>query len=656
MFGKLSLAALPLKDPLTFGAFIFLVLAVIAVALLITYLHRWRWLWKEWLTSVDHKKIGVMYIVVASMMGLRAFIDGVMMRSQQAVAFGPGQGPFSPELYNQVFSAHGTIMILFMAMPLLIGLINIVVPLQIGTRDVAFPFMNSISFYLFVVGAVLANLSLGIGQFSQAGWSGYAPLTEIGFSPGVGVDYYIWSVEISGIGTLLTGINFLVTILRQRAPGMSLMKMPVFTWTAFFSSVLIIGAFPVLTVVLGLLALDRTAGMHFFTNALGGNPMMYVNLFWAWGHPEVYILILPAFGVFAETSATFSGNPLFGYKSVVMATLAIVVLSYSVWVHHFFTMGAGGNVNAVFGISTMLIAIPTGVKILNWLFTMFRGRLRYHTPVLWTLGFMVLFTIGGMTGMMLAMPPADFVLHASMFLIAHFHNVIVGGTVFGAMAGFIYWFPKAFGFKLHERLGKSAFWLFASGFVLTFGPMYILGFMGMTRRLNYTENPAWRPLLWIAALGVTVFALSLLTMAIQLIVSIRQRKQNRDLTGDPWDGRTLEWSVPSPPPSYNFAIIPTVTERDAFWAAKQSGQGKAPQDYKDIMEPCNTSAGLFIGVFSLLFGFAMIWQIWWLAIFGVIGVIVTLIIRTSNDHIYKMISAEEVRREDLAASMGQAGH
>jgi cytochrome o ubiquinol oxidase subunit 1 len=658
MFGKLTLSAFPLNSPITFGAFLLVVAGVLGLAILVTALRRWKWLWREWLTSVNHKRIGVMYILVSSLMGLRAFIDGVMMRSQQAVAFGPGQGPFDPSLYNQVFSAHGVIMILFMAMPFMIGLINIAVPLQIGSRDVAFPFMNSVSLWLFVVGAVLANLSLGIGEFARTGWSGYAPLSELNFSPGVGVDYYIWSIEIAGIGTLLTGVNFLVTILRMRAPGMTLMKMPIFTWTALCTVILIIGAFPVLTVVLGLLALDRYLGMHFFTNALGGNTMMYVNLFWAWGHPEVYILILPAFGVFAEAAATFSGKRLFGYTSVIWATVAITILSYSVWVHHFFTMGAGGNVNAVFGITTMMIAIPTGVKIFNWLFTIFRGRLRLSTPALWTLGFIITFTLGGMTGVMLAMPPADFVLHASLFLIAHFHNVIVGGTVFGAIAGFIYWFPKAFGFKLDERLGKLGFAFFFSAFYLTFVPMYILGFMGMTRRLNYTENPAWRPLLWIAAAGVAVFALSLLTFAVQVVVSILQRKRNADLTGDPWDGRTLEWSVPSPAPSYNFARIPTVTDRDAFWEMKQNGGGKERAlFYQDIVEPRNSPAGLFIGAFSLVFGFAIIWQIWWLVIAGLLGVVVTLVARTSSDNIHRVVSAEKLRSDEMkhAARKASAG-
>jgi cytochrome o ubiquinol oxidase subunit 1 len=654
MLGKLSTSAFPVESPITFGAFLFVVAAVLALVILISALRKWKWLWGEWLTTVDHKKIGIMYMLVAAVMGLRGFIDGVMMRGQLAVAFGPGQGPFHPDQYNQVFSAHGVIMIVFMAMPFLIGLINVVVPQQIGARDVAFPFLNSISFWLFAVGAVMANLSLGIGEFAETGWSGYPPLSELAYSPGVGVDYYIWSLQIAGLGTLFTGVNFLVTILRMRAPGMTLMKMPIFTWTALCTVILIIGAFPVLTVVLGLLALDRYLGMHFFTNELGGNMMMYVNLFWAWGHPEVYILILPAFGVFAEVAATFSGKRVFGYTSLVWATVAITILSYSVWLHHFFTMGAGGDVNAVFGITTMMIAIPTGVKIFNWLFTIFRGRLRLATPILWTLGFMITFTFGGLSGVMLAMPPADFVLHASLFLIAHFHNVIVGGTVFGAIAGFIFWFPKIFGFKLDERLGRIVFGCFFAAFYLTFVPMYLLGFMGMTRRLNYTENPAWRPLLWLAAAGVALFALSLLVLAVQIVVSILQRKKNLDLTGDPWDGRTLEWSLPSPPPVYNFARIPAVSDRDAYWQIKHSGK-REPTQYQDIVVPRNTGAGLIIGAFSLFFGFAMVWHIWWLAIAGLLGVIASLIARTFDDHIHTVLSAEQVRSIEARYAARSAG-
>ena len=651
MFGKLTLSALPLDNPIQMGAVVFMAVCGVAILGYVTYKKLWVYIWKEWLTSVDHKRIGVMYIIVAFVMLIRGFIDALMMRSQLAVAYGANHGYLPPHHYDQIFSAHGTIMILFMAMPFIIGLINIVVPLQIGARDVAFPFMNSISLWLFLVGVVLVNLSLVLGDFAQTGWTAYPPLSELKYSPGVGVDYYIWSLEIAGVGTLLTGINFFVTIIKMRAPGMTLMKMPVFTWTALCTNMLIIGAFPILTVALALLALDRYLGMHFFTNAAGGNLMMYVNLFWAWGHPEVYILVLPAFGVYSEVVATFTGKKLFGYKSMVYATLAITILSFVVWLHHFFTMGSGADVNAFFGIATMLIAIPTGVKIFNWLFTIYRGRLQFTVPVLWTLGFMITFTIGGMSGVLLAVPGADFVLHNSLFLIAHFHNTIIGGVVFGVFAGFAYWFPKAFGFKLNEKLGKGAFWCWLIGFYLAFMPLYVLGFMGMTRRVNHYDNPAFRPWLIIAAIGAAVILVGVIFQVLQLVVSIRDRKKNMDVTGDPWNGRTLEWSVSSPPPFYNFATIPEVTELDAFWDMKQKGiTAKKPAEYQKIHMPRNTPAGVFIGLFALAFGFALIWHIWWLAIVGLLGIIGTMIVRTSNDDIDYYVPAEEVKRiEELHA-------
>ena len=657
MFGKLTLSALPLTIPIQMGAVILMGVLGVAILAFITYKRRWKWLWKEWLTSVDHKKIGIMYIIVAFVMLLRGGVDALMMRSQLALSFGPSHGYLPPNHYDQVFSAHGVIMIFFMAMPFLIGLINIAVPLQIGSRDVAFPFMNSISFWLFVVGAVLVNLSLVFGEFAKTGWVAYPPLSELRYSPGVGVDYYIWSLEIAGAGTLMTGINFFVTIIKMRAPGMKLMKMPVFTWTALCTNVLIIGAFPILTVTLGLLALDRYLGTHFFTNSHGGNPMMYVNLFWAWGHPEVYILILPAFGIFSEVLATFTGKRLFGYTSMIYATMAITVLSFMVWLHHFFTMGSGANVNAFFGIATMIIAIPTGVKIFNWLFTIYRGRLRFTASVLWTLGFLVTFTIGGMTGVMMAIPAADFLLHNSLFLVAHFHTVIVGGVVFGVFAGLTYWFPKIFGFTLNEKLGKASFWCWLIGFYLAFMPLYILGFMGMTRRLNHYDNPAWHPLLLIAAAGAGVIAIGVLLQIAQVYVSFKRRHENRDLTGDPWDGRTLEWSVASPPPFYNFAEIPVVTDRDAYWEMKHNGNGQhqASAAYHKIHMPKNTGAGVIIGAFNLILGFAMIWHIWWMAIAGLLGVIVTLIARTFDYNTDYYVPAEEVKRIEDEHSQAMAG-
>jgi cytochrome o ubiquinol oxidase subunit I len=654
MLGKLTLESLPLDQPIIMGAFGFMGLVAFSVLFVLTYFRRWQWLWTEWLTSVDHKKIGVMYIILALVMLLRGFSDAIMMRMQLALASGGAAGYLPPEHYDQIFSAHGAIMIFFMAMPFVIGLINIVVPLQIGARDVAFPFLNSLSFWLTVAGFGLINISLGIGEFARTGWLAYPPLSELAYSPGVGVDYYIWSLQISGIGTTLSGVNFVATILRNRAPGMTLMRMPIFTWTALCSSILIVAAFPVLTVDLALLSLDRYLGMHFFTNDRGGNPMMYVNLIWAWGHPEVYILILPAFGIFSEVIATFSGKRLFGYAPMVAATMAIAVLSFLVWLHHFFTMGAGADVNAFFGITTMIIAIPTGVKVFNWLFTMYRGRVRFPTPVLWTIGFMITFVIGGMTGVLMAVPPADFVLHNSLFLVAHFHNTIIGGVVFGLLAGFTYWFPKAFGFRLNETLGKCSFWCWLVGFYLAFIPLYILGLMGMTRRINHYDNPDWHPFLIVAAVGAVVILCGIIFQVLQLVVSILQREKMRDLTGDPWDGRTLEWSIPSPPPAYNFAEVPIVNGRDAFWEMKKRGLVHKVTHFQRIQMPRNTSTGLMIGGFALVFGFAMIWHIRWMAAVGTLGIVVSAIVHSFNRNREHFISPLDVERSEKLLSPAAA--
>ncbi|KVT94567.1 cytochrome ubiquinol oxidase subunit I [Burkholderia ubonensis] len=646
MFGKLTLSAIPFDQPIIMGAGAFMGLVVLGILVALTITGRWKWLWSEWLTSVDHKKIGVMYIIVAFIMLLRGFADAIMMRMQLALSYNaPGFLP--PHHYDQIFTAHGVIMIFFMAMVFMVGLMNLIVPLQIGARDVAFPFINSLSFWMTAVSAILINISLVIGEFAQTGWLAYPPLSELQYSPGVGVDYYLWALQISGVGTLLTGVNFFVTIIKMRAPGMSLMKMPVFTWTALCTNVLIMASFPILTATLALLGLDRYLGMHFFTNEAGGNAMLYLNLIWAWGHPEVYILILPAFGIFSEVIATFAKKPLFGYKTMVYATCAIMVLAFLVWLHHFFTMGSGANVNAFFGIMTMIIAIPTGVKVFNWLFTMYRGRIEFSTPVLWTIGFMVTFTLGGMTGVMLAIPGADFVLHNSLFLIAHFHNVIIGGVLFGYLAGFNYWFPKAFGFKLNEKLGKAAFWFWQVGFYVAFVPLYVLGFMGMTRRLNHYDNPAWHPWLLVAAFGAVLIAIGIACQLLQLVVSIRNRNlpQSRDTTGDPWGGRTLEWATTSPPPAYNFATIPQVRTLDAFADMKARGEGQGKRAaYRDIHMPSNTSAGLFVGVFSLALGFALVWHIWWLAIAGLAGIVATLVIYSSRNNDGYYIPASTVRR------------
>ena len=617
IFGRLTLDSIPFEDPIIMTTFTVVTIGALGLVGSILYFGKLKYLWDEWFTSVDHKKIGIMYIIVALIMLFRGFSDALLMRSQQAVAVASesGAGYLPPEHYDQIFTAHGVIMIFFVAMPLIVGLMNIIVPLQIGARDVAFPFLNSLSFWLFVSGALLMNISLFVGEFAATGWLAYPPLSGIEYSPWVGVDYWLWALQISGIGTLLTGVNFVVTILRMRAPGMTLMKMPVFTWTSFCANVLIVVAFPILTVSITLLTLDRYLGTHFFTGDMGGNQMMYVNLIWAWGHPEVYILILPAFGIFSEVTATFSRKRLFGYDSLVWATVCIMLMSFVVWLHHFFTMGAGANVNAFFGIATMIISIPTGVKIFNWLFTMYKGRVEYSASMWWTVSFFLTFTIGGMTGVMLAIPAADFVLHNSLFLVAHFHNVIIGGSLFGYFAGLTYWWPKATGFTLDERLGKWACGLWTVGFFMAFMPLYVLGFMGMTRRLNYYDNPVWNNWLLVAGAGAIIVLCAIGVQFYQMFASIRDQKNNRDWSGDPWDGRTLEWATSSPPPFYNFALLPNVRDRD-HWAdmKEQSLAYKIPEQYQRIHMPKNTWAGVVIGGAALAFGFAMVWWIWWMAI------------------------------------------
>jgi len=648
MLGKLSLSAIPFDVPILVGTFLGVAVIGLAVLGAVTYFGKWGYLWREWLTTVDHKRLAVMYIILAIVMLFRGFADAIMMRTQLALAYAGNPGYLPPHHYDQIFSAHGTIMIFFMAMAFMTGLLNLVVPLQIGARDVAFPFLNSLSFYMTLVGALLINISLFIGEFAQCGWLVYPPLSEMQFSPGVGVDYYIWAVQISGVGTLLTGVNFFTTIVKMRAPGMGWMQMPVFTWTAFCTTVLIMVSFPVLTVTLALLSLDRYLGMHFFTNDAGGNVMLYLSMIWTWGHPEVYILVIPAFGVFSEVTSTFSRKPLFGYNTMVYATCSIMVLSFVVWVHHFFTMGAGANVNTFFGIMTMVIAVPTGVKIFNWLFTMYKGRVEFTAPMYWTIGFMITFSIGGMTGVMMAMPAADWILHNSLFLIAHFHNVIIGGVYFGYIAGMGFWFPKAFGFKLNEAWGKRAFWCWFVGFYLAFVPLYVLGLEGMTRRMNHYDNPDWRPWLLIAEAGAVVIALGIVCQLTQLYVSIRDRNlpENLDLTGDPWGGRTLEWSISSPPPAYNFAVIPDIHGLDTFHTEKQLGRRAHNKPLEPIHMPKNTAAGALIGAFSFILGFGAIWYIWWMAGLGLIGIVVTMILRSANRDVDYYVPVSEIEHNE----------
>jgi len=652
LLGKLSWSAFP-TDAVTRGGALTVVFAAVGTLVLITYLRRWKWLWREWLTTLDPKRIGVMYILVALLMLVRGGVDALMLRAQQAISVGNNHGFLSSNHFQQIFSAHGTIMIFFVGMGLMFGLINLVLPLQIGARDVAFPFLNSLAFWLFVAGMLLVNLSLVVGSFSAAGWLAYPPLSELQYSPGVGVDYWIWALQIAGIGSLLSGINFVTTIVKLRAPGMSLMKMPLFVWSVLCTMSLVIFAFPILTVTLALLFLDRSVGTHFFTSGGGSNVMMYVNLIWAWGHPEVYILVLPAFGVYSEIVATFARKKLFGYTSMVWALWAIVLLSFTVWLHHFFTMGAGADVNAFFGIMTAVIAIPTGVKIFNWLATMYRGRILFASPMYWFMGFVVTFTIGGVAGVLMSVPAIDYQVHNSLFLVAHFHMMIVGGVVFGYFAGITYWFPKIFGFRLNERLGKYAFWCWFLGFLLAFIPLYILGLMGATRRLDhYSASLGWQPLFIVAGVGVAVIAAGVGFQVLQFIVSIVQRKDNLDTTGDPWNGRTLEWSTTSPAPFYNFAVIPDISERDAFWAMKHSKAAKPQKvEYADIYVPKNSPMGLIIASFAFLFGFALIWHIGWLAVVGLLGIIVSVIVRTSDeDSEYKLTAAKLEKIEAEAAA------
>ncbi|MFL6832047.1 MAG: cytochrome o ubiquinol oxidase subunit I [Xanthobacteraceae bacterium] len=649
MFGKLTWDAIPWDQPIPLVAGAVVVLVIVAVLVWVVLKGYLPYLWHDWITSVDHKRIGVMYTLLGAVMLLRGFIDAIMMRSQQAVAF-RAAGYLPPEHYDQIFSAHGTIMIFFAAMPIVIGIMNFVVPLQLGVRDVAFPTLNSTSFWLTATGALLVNISLVVGEFARTGWLVYPPLSELPYSPGVGVDYYLWALLISGVGTLMTGINFVTTILKIRAPGMSYLRMTIFCWTALAANLLIIAAFPILTATLGMLALDRYLGFHFFTNEAGGNMMMFINLIWAWGHPEVYILVLPAFGIFSEVISTFSGKPLFNYRSMVAATLFICLVSYMVWLHHFFTMGAGADVNAFFGISTSIIAVGTGVKIYNWLFTMYGGRIRFTTPMLWSMGFLVTFVIGGMTGVLLAVPPADFMLHNSLFLVAHFHNVIIGGVLFAAFAGITYWFPKAFGFKLDEGWGKAAFWLTLLGFYVVFMPLYVAGLLGMTRRLQHYEVAAWRPWVLVAGFGILIMMAAAACQVVQFVVSIRRREELRDETGDPWDGRSLEWVTTSPPPPFNFAVLPNVRGAEAYWEMKQraiEAQRLSPEPkYEPIEMPRNSPTGFITAFFSTLTGFALIWHIWWLVGVGIVAAYAVFVWFAWRDAVEYSIPVEEVARYD----------
>ncbi|RYD58479.1 MAG: cytochrome o ubiquinol oxidase subunit I [Sphingomonadales bacterium] len=656
IFGRLTFESFPIHEPILLVTFAVVVALGVGLLALVTKYKLWGWLWTEWFTTVDHKKIGIMYIILGIIMLLRGFADALMMRLQQSMAFGANEGYLNAHHYDQIFSAHGTIMIFFVAIPLVVGLVNYVMPLQIGARDVAFPFLNNLSFWMTVAGALLVMISLFVGEFSRGGWLNYVPVTNLQNSPDTGPDYYLWALQIAGIGTTLSAINMVVTIIKMRAPGMGMMKMPIFCWTALCSNVLAIAIFPVLTGAFALLMLDRYIGTNFFTNDLGGNPMMYWNLVWIWGHPEVYVLILPVFGIYSEITSTFTGKRLFGYSSMVYATVVITILSYLVWLHHFFTMGSGASVNSFFGIATMVISIPTGAKIFNWLFTMYRGRIRFELPMMWVIAFMITFVVGGMTGVLLAVPPADFVLHNSLFLVAHFHNVIIGGVVFGLFAGMIYWFPKAFGWKLDEWWGRVGFWGWVIGYWVAWTPIYIVGLMGTTRRVRHFEDPSLQIWFVIAAIGAVIILIGILGFVMSIVMGYVRRKDHLDLTGDPWDGRTLEWSTSSPPPNYNFAFTPQIHDLDAWYDMKDRGAQRPTKGFRAIHMPRNTGAGVILSAMALALGFGMVWYMWWLVALSALGLFVYSIAHTFNYNRDYSIPAEEVAEiEDARTKLLAAG-
>jgi cytochrome o ubiquinol oxidase subunit I len=646
IFGRLSWESFPVHEPILLGTFIVVATLGAGIVGAVTYFRLWGYFWKEWFTSVDHKRIGIMYVILGIIMLLRGFADALMMRAQQAIAFGANEGYLPPHHYDQIFTAHGTIMIFFVAIPLVVGIINYVMPLQIGARDVAFPFLNNLSFWLTVAGAVLVMISMFVGEFARTGWLSYAPLAGLEYSPDTGVDYYLWALQIAGVGTTLSAINMVATVVKMRAPGMTMMKMPVFTWTALCSNVLAIAIFPALTAAFFLLMLDRYVGTAFFTNDLGGAPMMYWNMVWIWGHPEVYVLVLPAFGIYSEVTSTFTGKSLFGYSSMVYATVVITILSYLVWLHHFFTMGAGPSVNSFFGIATMVIAIPTGAKIFNWLFTMYRGDIRFELPMMWVVAFMITFVVGGMTGVLLAIPPADFVLHNSLFLVAHFHNTIIGGVVFGLFAGMVYWFPKAFGFKLDQFWGKVAFWGWVIGYWVAWTPIYIVGLMGTTRRVNHFDDVTLQPYFVVAAIGAVIILIGILGFVMSIIMGWVKRDALRDTTGDPWGARTLEWSTSSPPPAYNFAFTPVVHALDAWYDMKSRGYQRPRDGYRPVHMPRNTGAGIILAGLALALGFSMVWYIWWLAAVSFAGLLLVAVGHSFNTKRDYYIPADEIARTE----------
>ncbi|WP_163099063.1 cytochrome aa3 quinol oxidase subunit I [Peribacillus alkalitolerans] len=634
--------AIPHPSVAIYASMVAIGLTVIAVIAGLTYFKKWGYLWREWLTTVDHKRIGIMYLISSLLMLFRGGVDAVMMRAQLAA---PDNKLLDAQHYNEIFTTHGVVMILFMAMPFIMFFMNLVIPLQIGARDVAFPRLNALSFWLFFMGAMLFNISFVIGGSPDAGWTSYFPLAGNEFSESVGNNYYMIAIQIAGIGTLMTGINFITTILKMRAPGMTLMKMPMFTWSSFIANVIIVFAFPVLAVLLAMGTLDRQFGTNFFTLDNGGMDMLWANVFWVWGHPEVYILILPAFGLYSEIISTFARRNLYGYKSMVGSMVLISFLSFIVWAHHFFTMGQGALTNSIFSITTMAIAVPTGVKIFNWLLTLRKGKIVFTTPMLYSMLFIPLFTLGGVTGVMLAMSAADYQYHNTMFLVAHFHNVIIPGVVFAMLAGLTYYWPKMFGFMLNERIGKWTAWLLSIGFILAFMPMYITGLDGQARRMyTYSESTGFGPLNMVSFIGAMIMAIGFVLIVYNIYYSTRYA--SRDIGNDPWDARTLEWATHSPVPEYNFAIVPQVQSTEPFWDAKKKGHVLFKGEYEKIHMPNNSGIPFIMSCIFFVWGFSFIFSLWIPVILTTIGIFICMALRSfENDH-GRYISVEEIEETE----------
>ncbi len=611
------------------------------------------WLW-EWLTTVDHKKLGILYFLGGGFFFVLGGIEAMLIRIQ---LLQPESDLISAGLFNQLITMHGTTMIFLAAMPILFGFMNVIMPLQIGARDLAFPFLNSLGFWMFMFGGLFLNISWFTGQVPDAGWTSYTSLAIT--SPGHGMDYYAIGLQIAGAGSLMTGINFLVTIINMRAPGMTYMRMPLFTWTTFIASAMILFAFPPLTVGLFFLTFDRLFGGNFFDHTMGGNTIIWEHIFWIFGHPEVYILILPAFGIFSEVFPTFARKRLFGYTSMVFATVLIGFLGFMVWAHHMFTVGLGSTANAIFAVATMAIAVPTGVKIFNWLLTMWGGSIKVTTPMLYAIGFIPSFVMGGVTGVMQGAAPLDYQLHDSYFIVAHFHYVIVGGVVLGILAATHYWWPKMFGTMLNEALGKITFWLFFIGFHLTFLIQHWLGFWGMPRRVfTYMDGQGWNLANYISTVGAFFMAAGVIVLVINAIMTT---VKNERVGNDPWeDGRTLEWATQSPPLFYNFPQTPLVRGLDTVWLEKQEGNksGITPAvPIQDIHMPNGSiipflmSFGLFIAGFGAMFRLETAWGLP-LLIFGLLWTFVTMSLRSVKDDLGYYVSKEEIL-QDIKHEGGQ---